>query len=163
MMGEEPLKHKLYDLLSTVKIATHSNIKTFSSERKCFVQTIWKWYESIAILLKAQKYKTSTIPILPVFQIQHKDGNAINQRCEQLIPQIHVHYKVLPSILRSTPKLLFKTSSTISKAPLTHAIVENIQLLRLHMRFLHHLYLDLHSVTLRWPFPQDARSQSSTI
>lgn len=45
----------------------------------------------------------------------------MNQSCEQLIPQIHVHYKVLPSILCSTPKLLFKTSSTISKAPLTHS------------------------------------------
>lgn len=66
---------------------------------KGFVQTIWKLLESIAILHKAQKYKTSTLPILPVFQIKHKDGNATNQRCEQLIPQIHVHYKILPSIL----------------------------------------------------------------
>lgn len=38
--GEELFKHKLYDLPSTVKIATHSKIKTCSSERKCFVQTI---------------------------------------------------------------------------------------------------------------------------
>lgn len=75
------------------------------------MQTIWKLLESIAIFLKAQKYKTSTLPILPVFQIKHEGGNPTNLRCEWLTPQIHMHYKILPSILWSTPKLLFPVAS----------------------------------------------------
>lgn len=84
-MREEPLKYKWYDQLSTVKIAAHRKIKTCSCEINGFMQTIWKLLKSIAILLKAQKYKTSTLPILHIFQIKHKGGKATNQRCGWLL------------------------------------------------------------------------------
>lgn len=119
------------------------------------MQTIWKLLRSIIVLLlKAQKYKTTTLPILPVSQIECKDRNEANHRCERLMPQLHLHYKIIPS--PALPQSCFSKTSPLQPGcspDIPQATVQSIQLLRSHTKSLSYMHSDLRLVPLKWPFP----------